>query len=140
MTTKPENTFIASVHRHLPPADKFYRMKNNNEYTSGVADVWYSGALDLWVEYKFLVLPKRDSTVIDLAGGRDPAVTDLQQAWLRGRHNEGRRVGVIVGCPTGGVWFPGLTYVTAHTVKDFKARMQSRMHLAESILLECFPQ
>mgnify|MGYP003609555235 CR=1 FL=1 len=67
MSRKPENTFIASVHKHLPVG--LYSMKNHNQYNAGIADVWYSAKRDWWIEYKFLVLPKRDTTVIDLIGG-----------------------------------------------------------------------
>lgn len=96
MSAKPETTFIHSIHKHLPSA--LYRMKNNNPYTGGVPDVWYSGSLgDLRVEYKFLPrVPQRGSV--------RPAelLSPLQTEWLRGRHKEGRAVAVIIGCPTGG--------------------------------------
>jgi hypothetical protein len=95
MSAKPENTFISSVHKHLPV--ELYHMKNNNPYNSGIADVWYSGVeQDLWVEYKFLVIPKRGDTVIDLVGGKNPSISALQQTWLKDRDVEGRNVGVIV--------------------------------------------
>lgn len=93
MAKQPEGTFIASVHKHLP--EGLYRQKNHNPYNGGIADVWYSGERDLWVEYKFLVLPKRDTTVIDLVGGKEPSISRLQQEWLHSRHCEGRNVGVI---------------------------------------------
>lgn len=129
MSSKPENTFIASVHRHLPT--DLYRMKNHNPYNSGIADCWYSGtAADLWVEYKFLVLPKRPTTVIDLISGDNPAISHLQQEWLRGRHEEGRQVGVIVGCKDGGVWFPGQTWDTTYTMEQFRSRLLPRKELA----------
>ena len=61
MSRGPENNFISSVHKHLPM--KLYRMKNNNPYNGGIADVWYSGSkADLWIEYKFVKLPARDTT------------------------------------------------------------------------------
>ncbi len=64
-------------------------MKNNNPYLSGVADVWYSGSAgDLWVEYKFLVIPKRDTTVVNLVQGKDPMISRLQQQWLEARFME----------------------------------------------------
>lgn len=98
----PENTFIAAVHKHLPP--DLYRMKNHNPYNGGIADVWYSGLVtDLWVEYKFEVLPKRDDTVVPID------LSLLQREWLTRRHREGRNIGIIVGCKEGGVWLPGVT-------------------------------
>jgi hypothetical protein len=78
-----------------------YRMKNNNPFMSGIPDAWYSSTgRDLWVEYKWLaVTPKK---IVNLTTGKKPALSVLQQDWLRKRHNEGRNVGVVVGFPTGG--------------------------------------
>lgn len=134
MATKPETTFIASVHKHLPPT--LYRVKNNNGYTAGIADVWYSGVHDLWVEYKFIAVPKRPETRIDLLTGKNPAISYLQQEWLRSRHGEGRSVGVIVGSKDGGIWLPGVAWEQPFTVKDFLAHLRTRKDLADTILKE----
>ncbi len=131
MARGPENTFIASVHRHLPV--QLYRMKNHNEYNAGIADCWYSGKRDLWVEYKFIALPKRGTALIDLVGGKSPALSHLQQAWLRERYSEGRNVWVIVGCKEGGVFFRKRTWETPVTADDFRAEIQSRKDLAAEI-------
>lgn len=128
----PENTFIASVHRHLPA--ELYRMKNHNQFNGGIADVWYSGSkADLWVEYKFVSTPKRAETVIDIAGGKDPALSHLQQHWLTARHEEGRNVGVLIGSKTGGVWFPGVTWGKPLSAGQFIERLQTRVELASLI-------
>ncbi len=122
----PENTFIGSVHRHLPVS--LYRMKNHNQYNGGIADAWYSGPKsDLWIEYKFVKIPKRGSTpvVIDLS--------DLQKEWLKCRHEEGRNVGVIVGSVKGGVWMPGVSWQAAYTAETFTAKVLSRQVLASMI-------
>lgn len=132
MSKGPENTFISSVHKHLPA--KLYHMKNHNAYVGGIADVWYSGVRDLWVEYKFIVVPKRPDTVIDLLTGKNPAISYLQQEWLRSRHEEGRSVGVIVGSKDGGVWFPGLAWDRTYTADEFRKRLQSRKELAGVIV------
>lgn len=122
----PENTFIASVHRHLPAG--LYRMKNHNQYNGGIADVWYSGdAADLWVEYKFLKLPSRLTTSIELG------LSELQKAWLRARHKEGRSVGVIAGAKEGGVWFPGVTWDQAMNAEFFRSKLMDRNALARTI-------
>ena len=134
MAAKPESTFIASVHKHLPPT--LYRVKNNNEYTAGIADVWYSGARDLWIEYKFIAVPKRPETRIDLLTGKNPAISYLQQEWLRSRHGEGRSVGVIVGSKDGGIWLPGVAWEQPFTAKDFLAHLRTRKDLADTILKE----
>ncbi|MGK3946215.1 hypothetical protein ABK046_48675, partial [Streptomyces caeruleatus] len=84
-----------------------YRMKNHNQYNGGIADVWYSGSkADLWIEYKFVKLPARDTTPIT------PGLSELQQLWLRERHSEGRNVGVVVGAKEGGIWLPGISWST----------------------------
>lgn len=131
----PENTFISSVHRYLPTMENLYRMKNHNVYNGGIADVWYSGpGDDLWVEYKFLAVPKRDDTVIDLVGGKDPMLSALQQDWLECRHLEGRNVGVIVGSKDGGMWFPAVSWKHPLTAGDFREALDSRADLAQLIV------
>lgn len=131
MSRGPENTFISAVHRHLPV--DLYRMKNHNEYAGGIADCWYSGpSADLWVEYKFVDVPKRPTTMIDLTN-IDKYLTTLQQEWLVGRYGEGRNVGVIAGSKDGGVWFPGLTWQSPISAGVFVSRLQSRKQIAEQI-------
>lgn len=128
MSKGPENTFIAAVHRHLPVS--LYRMKNHNQYNGGIADVWYSGLkADLWVEYKFVKVPVRDSTVIDLG------LSELQKHWLRARFDEGRHVAVIVGSKDGGVWLPNASWENAVTAKKFRELIRSRQELAQLIAL-----
>ena len=134
MAVKPETTFTASVHRHLPV--DLYRIKNNNAFNGGQPDVWYSGMkADLWVEYKFITLPKRDGTVIDLVSGKNPDISYLQQDWLKSRAREGRNVGVIVGCKEGGVWLPALAWVSPLNAAAFKKMILSRSELANIIVL-----
>ena len=132
MSRKPESTFISSVHRRLPK--NFHAEKMANPYRGGTPDCYYSGKLaDLWVEYKFIVVPKRPDTVIDLITGKNPAISYLQQEWLRSRHAEGRSVGVIVGSKDGGVWFPGLTWDATYPAKKFLSLLQTRKDLAGTI-------
>lgn len=128
--SKPETTFTAGVHKYLPPGrDKPYWMKNNNLYTSGIWDVWYSGdAADLWVEYKFIVLPKRDTTMIE------PDLSALQIDWGRKRHDEGRNMAVIVGCKEGGVILRERDWENPISTADFKLDLLSRKELAEWIV------
>ncbi len=135
MARGPENNFIGSVHKHLPM--KLYRMKNHNQYNGGIADVWYSGkGRDLWIEYKFIEVPKRPDTTIDLVSGKSPEISALQQEWLRARHEEGRNVGVIIGSKDGGVWLPGLSWNQTFQTKDFLACLRTRKELAEEIIRE----
>lgn len=137
MSRGPENTFIASVHRHLPV--DFYSMKNHNQYNGGIADCWYSGhRADLWVEYKFIALPKWADTLIDLCGGKNPPLSKLQQKWLWGRSLEGRNVWVIVGCKEGGAVFTH-PEVWSEPIQAgrFRQFVVDRKTIAEYILKAC---
>ena len=126
MSAKPETTFIRSVNKHLP--SHIYSMKNNNVYCAGVPDVWYSGpGGDLWVEYKFVVIPKRSDTVVKVE------LSELQKTWLRDRDAEGRDVGVIIGCAEGGVWFAGLSWDFEFTAEKFRTWVEDRKVLASRI-------
>lgn len=130
MSAKPETTFTGAIHKHLPPGRTDpYWMKNSNTYTAGIWDVWYSGtAADLWVEYKFIVIPKRGETIIK------PELSALQEKWGRERMAEGRNVAVIVGCKEGGVIFQNLEWESEITAAAFKVRVQSRAELAAWII------
>lgn len=132
MSKGPENTFIGSIHRRLPST--LYRIKNHNSYNSGQPDCWYSGSgSDLWIEYKFLIVPKRDNTVINMVQGKDPMISRLQQQWLEGRFQEGRRVGVMLGCKEGGVWFPNLDWQYGFTALEFRSWLTPPAKLAALI-------
>lgn len=137
MSTGPENNFISSVHQHLPPMGELYRMKNHNQFNGGIADVWYSGRrADFWIEYKFITVPKRDATPIDLIHKPpkgDSVISSLQQEWLRNREDEGRNVGVIVGCKEGGVWFAGVNWDRVYHAGDFINMLRTRQELATLI-------
>lgn len=103
-------------------------MKNHNQFHGGIPDVWYSGpAADLWIEYKFVALPKRENTLITIE------LSELQKNWITSRDAEGRSVGVIVGSKDGGVWFPGTTWSAEITMLQFRASIESRKTLATRI-------
>ncbi len=126
MSKGPENTFISAIHRHLPAS--LYRIKNHNPFNSGQADVWYSGSkTDLWVEYKFVVIPKRPDTVIKFG------LSPLQLEWLRSRYEEGRNIAVIVGSKDGGVWLPYLRWEEPMTAGKFHEELFGRIALASTI-------
>lgn len=130
MSAKQETTFIGGVHKKLPPGRRDpYWMKNSNTYTAGIWDVWYSGtAADLWVEYKFIEVPKRGNTLIL------PALSELQLEWGRQRRNEGRNVAVIVGCKEGGVIFENLEWESELSASAFKVLIRSREEIAGWII------
>jgi len=125
--SKPETTFTAGVHKYLPPGrEDPYWMKNNNLYTSGIWDVWYSGDFqDLWVEYKFVVLPKQGKTLIT------PGLSELQMDWGRKRCAEGRNLAVIVGCKEGGVIMTKQTeWMRQWTRDEFMQQLKTRKDIA----------
>jgi len=127
MSEKPETVFERSVHNHLPV--NLYRLKTHNPYISGPADMYYSGmAKAWWIEYKFEKLPVRDSTMVQID------CSEIQLQWLRGRHNEGRNIAVIVGCKEGGVLFLNREWETPLVKAEFVKRMMTRKQLAEWIV------
>jgi len=66
MSRKPENKFMDAVHKQLDDS-VIYKMKITPAFSSGEFDVFYEGhARDLFVEYKFVELPKRGSTMIHI--------------------------------------------------------------------------
>lgn len=134
----PENTFIASIHKSLPPEDELHREKMHNEYRGGTPDVFYSGVNDLWIEYKFIVLPKRDSTVLDFCTPKGKNlvsdISALQQEWLKRRHAEGRNVAVIVGCKEGGIILTDREWEEKITADEFWRVMHTRKDIAEWII------
>lgn len=126
---KPETKFHDAIHKNLPKY--VYRMKNNNPYIGGIPDCWYSYNRDMWIEYKWMPRDRVRGTVSVVK-----MFQPLQESWIRSRHEEGRTVAVIVGCPSGGVVFPGVTWEEELTASEFNSRVQSRTQLAEWILTQ----
>lgn len=145
MARKPENNFIARVNRLLPlkqvatsadarakypKLDWIHYEKNNNAFRGGTADCWYSGRRgDLWVEYKYLErLPQRsDVKPFEL-------ISRLQHDWLNGRLDEGRNVGVVIGCPTGGVVLLNRAWEREISPQEFCDLIRSAPDLAKWVL------
>lgn len=133
MSSGPETRYIQSIHRLLPK--KVYWMKNHNQYNGGIADCWYEGSADdIWVEYKFIELPKRDTTDICLISGKNPALSALQQQWLRDRWNNGTSVHVIVGTPQGGVWLSDCLWEQTFTAGAFREFLETKQQIADRIV------
>lgn len=85
-----EHGFIKAVHRHLSP--EVYRWKIHDTYTGGVPDAFYLGpAGSLWVEYKYVKLPKRATTYIPFG------LSILQALWLTRAINWKQSAIVVVG-------------------------------------------
>ena len=125
-----EHSYIRSVHRRLakvaPPT--FYYWKINDNFEGGVADAYYSDATDCWIEYKYVALPKRPSTVMRFG------LSPLQQAWLKARHAQGRNVGVIVGSPGGAAIYPGISWDKDITCAEFSVDLAGIEQVAAYIL------
>ena len=130
MSAKPETTFINALHRKLPKS--VYHMKNNNPYTGGIPDCYYSGQSgDLWVEFKYLpTMPVRAEV--------HPAklLSALQTEWLNGRHTEGRNVAVIIGAPKGGVLLVDRAWEVSLSPQLFGSLIRSKDDLIEWILTQ----
>ncbi len=132
MASGPENRFRASLHRLLP--DSVYQMKNNNAYTGGIPDDWYSSTGgDLWVEYKFLSkIPVR--TNIRPFDPKQKMLSVLQRDWLNGRYEEGRNVAMIIGCKEGGVILRDQEWMEEITPQAFRDTLLPRVAIAQWIV------
>ncbi len=126
---KPERRFRQSVTRHL---HDIYAWSINDSWHAGVPDHYYSGDKgDLWAEYKYFPTD-RDSFDL-LKPAKTPKLTHRQQHWLNSRHDEGRRVWVIVGMPSGGV-----ILINKEWMKPFEVpALLSRKAIAEEIMRFC---
>ena len=139
MASKPETTFYTSVHTHLPPESVLHREKMANPYRGGTFDHWYDGPkADLWIEWKFIEVPKRPGTIIDLVTPRgkkmESPLSALQQDWGRRRYFNGRDVWVVVGCKDGGVIFTNpLEWKAKITAGEFRDSLLTRKQIADRI-------
>lgn len=124
-----EHGFIRSIHRKLPKA--VYRWKINDNFAGGVADAYYSGvAGDLWIEYKFVHLPKRDSSKVPLG------LRPLQIEWLQARKSEGRDVAIVVGSDEGCILLTEIEQfdMTDISKSDFLSSAVDKSNIVEHIL------
>lgn len=89
-----EHSFIRAVHRRLP-AD-ILRWKINDSYAGGVPDAFYAGAARcLFVEYKFVKIPIRNSTNLKIN------LSEQQKLWLDKMQNIDQSVAVVIGSEAG---------------------------------------
>ncbi len=121
-----ENDFWQSLRKKLIP--RIYAMKNQAGYVGGIPDCWLSGSEDdVWIENKYLqTIPP----VVD----PKKLLSVLQQQWLRRRHAEGRRVGVLIGSPDGHLYFPCLSWDTTVTRGTFLTLTKSTKEIAEELI------
>ena len=127
MSTKPENTFIASVHRKFGISKPYFE-KTNNPWRSGTPDVYYSGLLgSMWIEFKFLPrIPRSKEILLDL--------TPRQRFWLNNRFAEGRNVAVVLGTPDGGVILKSGEWNRSFTSVELSSLVQDRGSIAAWIM------
>ncbi len=126
---KPENSWRTGCYKYLPAS--VYHEKMHNPYRGGTPDDWFSGsATDLWAEVKFVVMPKRDTTMVV------PNLSSLQLEWLTERSKQGRNCWVIVGCKEGGVILREPRLWLGVTAADFRQMLKSRKEVAK--VIECF--
>lgn len=123
-----EHGFVKAVHRQLPPWIKVWKICD--DYQGGVPDALYFGQNGklLFVEHKYVKLPKRKTTVINLD------LSSLQKEWYS--EMDSRRIPeiVLVGCEGGGVWVESLTEVyTGIVMKEFVNRRVSINELSGRI-------
>lgn len=113
-----EHGFIRKIHGKLDK--RVYAWKIHDSYQGGVADCYYdgTGGAYLWAEYKYIALPKRGTTIINV----HDALSALQQEWHTERVAHGINTCVIVGLSsTQGLILKGLEW------QDFKVPMKDVM-------------
>lgn len=88
---------------------------------------------DLWVENKRIVGDAEPPAILDLT---DPKkyLSDHQQLWLKHRHKEGRRVGVIVFSCKGHIYLPGLSWQKPVSKLDFLSTSMTYKDLATKLI------
>lgn len=129
-----ESQFTAALGKELTKRG-LYVLKNNNAYTAGVADCWYSGRLDLWTEHKFF---SKLPPMIDLS--KESITSRLQQNWLIARYKEGRNIGMIVGYlepgmrESRGLFLPGLEWQRPILRAEFRAQAKNKKQLAAELI------
>jgi len=126
MASKPENTFIASVHKKFSGGKPYFE-KMYNPLRSGTPDVYYSGDVgSMWIEYKFLPRIPRSAEIL-------PDLTPRQRRWIDSRHDEGRNVAVVLGTPDGGVIYRNKEWNTPLSSTELKARLVPKEEVARWI-------
>lgn len=128
MSTKPENTFIGSIHKKFSEGKPYFE-KMYNPLRSGTPDVYYSGCGgDLWVEYKFIPRIPRSKEIL-------PCLTPRQRRWLNSRYEEGRNVAVVLGVSSdGGVIYRNKEWCKPLSSTEMEARIVSRAEIARWII------
>ena len=89
-----EHGFVRSVHRQLSP--NVFVWKINDKYAGGVPDAFYAGlARCLFVEYKYVKLPKRSTTLVKTS------LSEQQKLWLDRMSGMDKHVALVIGSSLG---------------------------------------
>lgn len=128
---KPHNTFITNVNKTVE--SNFY-WKVNADYAPGVPDCFYEGSQrDLWIEYKYTVMPKRDSTLIKLTD-YNKHMSLNQQKWIKRRYLARGDAWVILGTEQkAGYIFNDLSWKIPISTGDVKAGLLTFKEIAQHI-------
>lgn len=120
-----EHSFRKSFERNLKK-ELSWIWKIHDAFAGGVLDAYYEGYKnDLWVEYKWVNLPKRNTTIIDLSNP-DKYLSKLQQRWIHRRVALKRDdVVVIAGHAQGCNLYFNEEWLEPRTREDFLARSVS---------------
>ncbi|MCA9367016.1 hypothetical protein KC887_01985 [Candidatus Kaiserbacteria bacterium] len=114
-----EHGFVKAVHNHLRKTPDIRIWKINDNYAGGVPDAWYCApeGRNLWIEYKYINAPKRDTTIIDVASLLAP----LQRQWMVDHVAYGISCAIVIGSESGILMYSGIEWriqVTAKTIKN----------------------
>ena len=91
-----EHGFVRSVHRQLSP--DIFVWKINDKYAGGVPDAFYAGpARCLFIEYKYVKLPKRDTTLVKTS------LSEQQKLWLDRMSGMDKHVALVIGSVLGNI-------------------------------------
>lgn len=121
-----EHGFIKAVHRHLSP--EVYRWKIHDTYTGGVPDAFYMGpAGSLFVEYKYVKLPKRADTTVKFN------LSALQTIWLTRALDYGQLAAVIIGFEKSAVALTNSESFSGMTKRELQDEAVSFQQIAKLI-------
>jgi hypothetical protein len=123
-----EHSFRKSFEREMKLSLSWH-WKIHDQFAGGVPDAYYEGTKkDLWVEYKWLKMPKRDSTLVDFSNP-DRYLSKLQQLWIARRHANRGDTAVVIGHEGGCIAFLDLDWQKPFSVAELNDRTMTKKAL-----------